>query len=194
MPALRLAQDPDADALLSRDPLALLIGMLLDQQFPMERAFYGPYLLASRLGVDGLDAAALAGEDPDRLTAIFTGPPAIHRYPGSMARRTQELCRVVVDRYDGDVTRLWAEAEDGRAVLKRLNELPGFGAQKAQIFLALLGKQLGVTAPGWREAAGDYGREGSTRSVADVVDADSLQAVRAYKQERKKAAKAAAPA
>ncbi len=188
MPALHLAQDAAADELLSHDPLALLIGMLLDQQFPMERAFYGPYLLASRLGGARLDASRIAGEDADRLVAVFTGPPAIHRYPGSMAQRAQALCRLVAEKYDGDAEQIWRAATDGRELLRRLQELPGFGKQKAQIFVALLGKQLRVTPEGWREVAGDYGREGTTMSVADVVDATSLQAVRAYKQERKRAA------
>jgi uncharacterized HhH-GPD family protein len=183
-----LAQRPDADALLDENPLALLIGMLLDQQFPMERAFAGPHLLSTRLGRD-LDARQLADADPDELAAQFTGPPAVHRYPQAMAQRTQALCRYVVEQYDGDVTRLWNEATDGRDLLRRLTALPGFGKQKAQIFVALLGKQRGVQPPGWREAAGGYGEDGVHRSVADVVDEASLAAVRAYKQERKAAAK-----
>jgi uncharacterized HhH-GPD family protein len=190
MPELCIAQDPAADELLSRDPLALLIGMLLDQQFPMERAFGAPRLLADRLGVDTLDAAALAAADPDQLTKVFQGPPALHRYPASMAARTQELCRILVERYGGRADALWADAPDGAALLKRLNELPGFGAQKSKIFLALLGKQLGVTPPGWREAAGAYGEEGSHRSVADITGPGSLAEVRRFKQEQKAAAKA----
>jgi len=186
---LRIAQDPAADELLGRDPLALLIGMLLDQQFPMERAFGAPRLLADRLGIDTLDAARLAGMDLDELTRVFQGPPALHRYPGSMAGRTQELCRLLVERYDGSAERLWADAPDGATLLRRLKELPGFGAQKASIFLALLGKQYGVTPAGWREAAGAYGEEGSTRSVADITGPESLAQVRAFKQEQKAAAK-----
>jgi uncharacterized HhH-GPD family protein len=189
VPTLRIAQDDAADELLSRDPLALLIGMLLDQQFPMERAFGAPRLLADRLGVDGLDAAALAGADPEELTKVFQGPPALHRYPGSMAGRTQELCRLLVERYGGRAENLWADAPDGGTLLKRLNELPGFGAQKSKIFLALLGKQLGVTPPGWREAAGAYGEEGSHRSVADITGPESLAEVRRFKQEQKQAAR-----
>jgi uncharacterized HhH-GPD family protein len=187
--AICLAQQPEADALLDENPLALLLGMLLDQQFPMERAFAGPRLLADRLG-GTLDARALADADPDELTALFTGPPAVHRYPGSMAQRTQAVCRHIVNNYDGDVTRLWAEAADGRDLLKRLTALPGFGKQKGQIFVALLGKQRGVQPDGWREAAGGYGLPDVHRSVADVVDAESLAAVRSYKQEQKAAAKA----
>jgi uncharacterized HhH-GPD family protein len=189
VPTLRIAQDDAADELLSRDPLALLIGMLLDQQFPMERAFGAPRLLADRLGIDHLDAAALADADPEELTKVFQGPPALHRYPGSMAGRTQELARFLVERYGGRADALWADVPDGASLLKRLNELPGFGAQKSKIFLALLGKQLGVTPPGWREAAGAYGDEGSHRSVADITGPESLAEVRRFKQEQKAAAK-----
>lgn len=192
MPTLRIAQDPAADALLGRDPLALLIGMLLDQQFPMERAFAAPRLLADRLGADRLDAGQLAGMDPDELTGVFQGPPALHRYPGSMAGRAQELCRLLVDRYDGRAENVWADVPDGTTLLRRLEELPGFGAQKASIFLALLGKQYGVTPDGWRAAAGAYGEEGSHRSVADITGPESLAEVRRFKQEQKAAAKKAA--
>jgi uncharacterized HhH-GPD family protein len=192
VPNLRIAQDDAADELLSRDPLALLIGMLLDQQFPMERAFGAPRLLADRLGVDTLSAAALAAVDPDELVRVFQGPPALHRYPGSMAGRTQDLCRVLVERYDGRAENLWSDVPDGATLLKRLSELPGFGAQKSTIFLALLGKQYGVTPAGWREVAGDYGAQGSHRSVADITGPESLAQVRAFKQEQKQAAKAAA--
>ena len=194
VPTLRIAQDDAADELLGRDPLALLIGMLLDQQFPMERAFSAPRLLADRLGVDTLDAGQLADADPEELIAVFQGPPALHRYPGSMAGRTQDLCRLLVERYDGRAENLWADAPDGKALLRRLKELPGFGAQKASIFLALLGKQYGVTPAGWREAAGAYGDEGSTRSVADITGPESLADVRRFKQEQKAAAKKQADA
>jgi uncharacterized HhH-GPD family protein len=186
MPALRLAQDPEADALLSTDPLALLIGMLLDQQFPMERAFAGPALLRQRLGQD-LDARELAQRTD--LVEIFTGPPAIHRYPGSMAGRVQALYQHLVERYDGRPEAIWEAVGTGAEVLKRLKALPGFGDQKARIFLALLGKQLGVQPAGWREAAGAYGEDGSRRSVADVTGPESLAEVRAYKQEMKARAK-----
>lgn len=185
-----LAQSPDADALLDANPLALLIGMLLDQQFPMERAFAGPHLVEQRLG-QPLTARGLADADPDELTALFTGPPAVHRYPGSMAQRTQALCRFLVEHYDGDVEQLWTGVPDGRELLKRLQDLPGFGKQKAQIFLALLGKQRGVRPPGWEQAAGGYGETGVFRSVADVVDGESLSSVRAYKQEQKAAKRSA---
>jgi uncharacterized HhH-GPD family protein len=189
---LRLSQDADADALLDRDPLALLIGMLLDQQFPMERAFASPAELARRLGRDHLYARELAEHDVDALVAVFTGPPALHRYPRSMAGRVQALAAAVVDRYDGDAAAVWRDAPDGRELFRRLTALPGFGVQKAQIFVALLGKQRGVTPPGWREAAGPYGEDGVHMSVADVVDPASLARVREYKQAKKAAAKQAA--
>jgi len=189
VPTVTIAQDPAADELLSRDPLALLIGMLLDQQFPMERAFAAPRLLADRLGVGSLSAADLAAADPEKLVRIFQGPPALHRYPGSMAARTQDLCRLLVERYEGRADKLWDDAPDGATLLRRLSELPGFGAQKSKIFLALLGKQCEVTPPGWREAAGAYGDEGSHRSVADITGPESLAEVRRFKQEQKRAAK-----
>ena len=189
MPTLRIAQDAPADQLLSRDPPALLTATLLDQQFPMERAFAAPRLLADRLGVDTLSAQDMAEADPERLAKVFQGPPALHRYPGSMAARTQELCRLLVARYGGRADALWADAPDGGTLLKRVGELPGFGAQKSKIFVALLGKQYGVSPPGWREAAGDYGLEGSRRSVADVTGPESLAEVRRFKQEAKAATK-----
>jgi uncharacterized HhH-GPD family protein len=194
VPTLRITQDARADELLGRDPLALLLGMLFDQQFPMERAFAGPRLLADRMGLDDtatLSAAGLADADPDALLAWFQGPPAVHRYPGSMAARTQALCRLLVERYDGRADALWADAPDGATLLRRIGELPGFGAQKAKILVALLGKQYGVTPPGWQEAAGSYGEEGSRRSVADITGPGSLAEVRAAKQAAKAAAKAA---
>ena len=191
--ALCIAQQPDADALLDRDPLALLVGMLLDQQFPMERAFAAPAELARRLGGDTLDAHELATYDQEALVAVFRGPPALHRYPGSMAQRTQGLAALIVEHYDGDAANVWRDVTDGRELFGRLAALPGFGTQKAQIFTALLGKQRGVTPEGWREAAGGYGEDGVHKSVADVVDAASLVAVRDYKQEQKAAAKAAKP-
>jgi uncharacterized HhH-GPD family protein len=190
MPSLFLAQVPAADELLAADPLALIIGMLLDQQIPLEKAFFGPYALAERLGVSRLDAAAIAGYDPDAFRELFATVPAIHRFPGSMAERTQNLCRAIADRYDGDASRIWTGARDAKELLKRLGDLPGFGKQKAQIFTALLAKQFGVELAGWREAAGAYGEEGSLRSVADIVDADSLARVRDHKKQMKAAAKA----
>lgn len=189
MPTFTLAQDPDADAVLSANPLALLIGMQLDQQFPMERAFASPALLTERIGE--ITAEKIAEYDHDELVAAFTGPPALHRYPRSMAERVQAVCRTIVDDYDGDVTRIWTEAVDGGDVFRRLNALPGWGKQKAQIFTALLGKQCGLELDGWRDAAGSYGDEGSRRSIADVVDATTLAEVRDFKQAQKRAAKEA---
>jgi uncharacterized HhH-GPD family protein len=186
--AMWLTADPKANELLASDPLALLVGMLLDQQVPMEKAFGGPWVIKERLG--RFDAHAVADADTDDFVAMCSKPPAIHRFPGSMAKRVQELCRALVERYDGDATRIWTEGEpDGKTVLKRLQQLPGFGEQKARIFVALLGKQYGVRPDGWREAAGAYGEEGSRRSVADVTDEQSLQEVRAYKKQAKAAAK-----
>jgi uncharacterized HhH-GPD family protein len=186
---LKLAQDTDADALLDRSPFALLVGMLLDQQFPMERAFAGPWIISERLGHD-LEPAEIADFDPEAFAAILTGPPAVHRYPGSMAGRIQQLARHVVDGYGGRTQALWEGVDSAPELLRRLKALPGFGEQKAKIFLALLAKQRGVEPVGWREVAGGYGEEGSFRSVADVVDGESLAKVRATKQELKRAAKA----
>jgi uncharacterized HhH-GPD family protein len=187
---LNITGDPKADALLERDPFSLVAAMLLDQQMPMERAFAGPQRLAERLGADTLDVTAIAAYDPEKLAAIFARTPAIHRFPGSMAGRVQALAAHVVAEYGGDAAAIWRGAESGKQLLDRLKGLPGFGEQKATIFLALLGKQFGVQPPGWREAAKAYGEEGSRRSVADVVDAVTLSEVRAYKQEAKRAAKA----
>lgn len=187
--ALMLSQDVPADALLERDPLALLLGMLLDQQVPMERAFAAPYQLQQRLGHD-LDVHELAGYDRDALADLFATPSALHRYPRSMAVRVQDICQALVERYDGDVTGLWRDVPNARELLDRLVALPGYGTQKAQIFLALLGKQRNVKPAGWRETAGTFGDEGVYRSIADVTDADSLAKVREHKQQVKAAAKA----
>jgi uncharacterized HhH-GPD family protein len=186
---LSLPVDPNANELLSRDPLALLIGMLLDQQVPFEKAFSSPYELVKRLGHEPT-AAELADYDPDALAAIFADRPALHRFPKAMAARTQDLARLIMDRYDGDPAAIWTSATNGKDLVARLAELPGFGGYKAQIFAALLGKQLGIQPEGWREAAGHFGEEGSHYSVADIVDDDSLAAVRAYKKDMKAAMKA----
>ncbi|MFF4632147.1 HhH-GPD-type base excision DNA repair protein [Streptomyces griseorubiginosus] len=188
---LHLAQDAEADALLGRSPLAALVGMLLDQQVPMEWAFKGPRTIADRLGANDLDAHEIAAQDPEAFAALLSEKPAVHRYPGSMAKRIQQLCQYLVEHYDGEAELVWKGVEDGRELLRRLQELPGFGKQKAQIFLALLGKQLGVQPEGWREAAGAYGEPKSFRSVADITGPESLTKVRAHKQEMKAAAKAA---
>ncbi|GBE64400.1 hypothetical protein MFM001_08620 [Mycobacterium sp. MFM001] len=216
---LCLAQDPEADQLLSDNPFALLVGMVLDQQIPLELAFRGPKTIADRMAVSGLqrvahdqqvpmetalagpkkiadrmgsfDATEIADYDPEKFAALCSERPAVHRFPGSMAKRIQALAQIIVDRYDGDAAALWTAGDpDGAELLRRLKGLPGFGEQKARIFLALLGKQYGVTPPGWREAAGDYGKAGSHMSVADIVDARSLEKVRSYKKQMKgKAAK-----
>jgi uncharacterized HhH-GPD family protein len=186
MPELCLAQRADADALLSSDPLALLIGMVLDQQMPLEWAFTGPLTLTDRLGRD-LDVKELADFDPEALAKIFATPPAIHRFPGSMAGRVQQLCRLIVTDYAGDPTGIWTGARNGDDLRKRVEALPGFGAHKAKIFVALLGKQYGVTPRGWRDAAGDFGKKGTMLSVADITDGATLLKVR----EAKKLAKAA---
>ncbi|MDT5009183.1 MAG: hypothetical protein QOH57_800 [Mycobacterium sp.] len=185
---LCLAQDPEADELLSASPFALLVGMLLDQQIPLEVAFRGPKKIADRIG--GIDAREIADYDPERFAALCAERPAVHRFPGSMAKRIQALAHEVVDRYDGDASGVWTQgAPDGAEVLRRLKGLPGFGEQKARIFLALLGKQYGVTPKGWRSAAGEYGKAGTHVSVADIVDAGSLDRVRSYKKQMKAAAK-----
>ncbi len=187
---LHLTGDPDADRLLSEDPLALLLGMVLDQQVPMETAFSGPLKIKDRLGA--FDAATIAGCDPERFVEVCKQPPAVHRFPGSMAARIQAVCAAIVADWDGDAAAIWTKGDpDGREVLRRLGTLPGFGEQKARIFLALLGKQCGFTGTGWREAAGRYGEDGAFASVADIVDAESLARVRESKRAAKAAAKAA---
>jgi uncharacterized HhH-GPD family protein len=185
---LWMTGDAEADRLLDSDPFALLTGMLLDQQVTMESAFAGPAKIAARM--DGFDVRAIAEADPEAFAALCATPPAVHRFPGSMAARIQAVARAVAEEYDGDVARLWTDGDpDGATVLKRLKALPGFGDQKARIFLALLGKQRGVTPAGWQEAAGAYSDD-VPRSIADVRDPESLARVR----ETKKAAKAAAKA
>ncbi|HWH35935.1 MAG TPA: HhH-GPD-type base excision DNA repair protein [Acidimicrobiales bacterium] len=179
--------DPEADGLLGRDPLALVLGMMLDQQVPMEWAFASPAKLASRLG-GSLDAGAIAAMDPDELAAAFKEKPALHRYPGSMARRAQELCRHLVEVYGGRAEALWEGAATGAELLERLTALPGFGPEKARIFLAVLAKRRGVRPSGWEEAAAPFSDE-CRRSVADVTDPQSLLEVRAFKQARKAAGK-----
>jgi len=191
---LHITGDAAADRLLTDDPLALLIGMLLDQQVAMETAFAGPLKIAERAGT--LDASAIASFDADALAELFKATPAVHRFPGSMAARVQALCAAVEQDWGGDASAIWttpvaqpAEAPDGATVLKRLKALPGFGEQKAKIFLALLGKQYGFTGEGWREASAPYGEDGSYRSVADIVSPDSLAKVREHKRAMKAAAK-----
>ncbi len=184
---LSITGDAEADALLDQSPFALLVGMLLDQQIAMETAFAGPAKLRDRLG--SLDPAGIAALDPDKLVEVMKQTPSVHRFPGSMAGRLQSLASAIVSDWGGDTAAIWTQGDpDGAEVLRRLKALPGFGEQKAKIFLALLGKQKGLDVPGWREAAGDYGLEGY-RSVADIVDADSLTRVREHKRAMKAAAK-----
>ena len=187
--ALHITGDDHADQVLTDDPFALLVGMLLDQQYPMEHAFRGPAKILDRF--ETLDPAAIAAADPEEFAAMASTPPAIHRYGRSMAGRVQELARIVVDTYDGRAERLWTEASSGSDLVARVMALPGFGKQKAQIFTALLAKQLDVRPEGWEKAVGDYAEDGY-RSVADVVDPASLQKVRDYKKAKKAAAKASA--
>jgi uncharacterized HhH-GPD family protein len=186
--AFEIAQDPAADQVLDDSPFALLAGMMLDQQYPMEHAFRGPAKVLDRFGT--FEPAAIAAADPEEFKQLCSTPPAIHRFPGSMAARLQELARIVTDEYDGDASRIWTGAATGTDLMKRLQALPGFGKQKAQIFTTLLAKQLGVRPDGWETVVGDYALEGH-RSVADVTDAASLQKVRDFKQQKKAAAKAA---
>ncbi len=187
---LHITGDSDADRLLTDDPLALLIGMLLDQQVAMETAFAGPLKIRERVG--SVDAATLASYDADALVEVFKETPAVHRYPGAMAGRVQSLCAAIEQDWGGDAAAIWTQDDpDGATVLKRLKALTGFGEQKAKIFLALLGKQYGFTGAGWREAAGAYGEEGSFRSVADIVSPESLAKVREHKRAMKAAAKGA---
>jgi len=188
--ALYLTGDPEADGLLEREPLALLIGMLLDQQVPMEKAFHSPFDLKTRLG-GRLEAAAIADADPGELAAVFAERPALHRFPGSMAGRTQQLCRDLVENYGGRAETVWTTAATGQELFANLKALPGFGEQKARIFVALLAKRMGVKPPGWAEAAGAYSRPGWF-SVADIDSPDSLARVREHKRATKAAAKAAA--
>ena len=187
---LHITGDAAADRLLTDDPLALLIGMLLDQQVAMETAFSGPLKIQERAG--SVDAATLAGYDPEEFVELFKTTPAVHRYPGSMAGRVQSLCAAVEQDWGGDASAIWTQGSPtGPEVLKRLKALPGFGEQKARIFVALLGKQYGFDGEGWREAAGSYGEEGTFRSVADIDSPESLAKVREHKREMKASAKGA---
>ena len=180
--ALPWTEDEEANKLLAENDLALLLGMLLDQQFPMERAFYGPYLIKQRMG-GKLDAAAIAAASPEEFEALAKGPPAIHRFPGSMGKRTQEVCQVLVDNWDGDAGKLWNTAADGKELLKRLKALPGYGDAKARIFVAILGRHMGVRPPGWEEVAADW------PNISDVFSWDDVAELRLKKKEMKAAAK-----
>jgi uncharacterized HhH-GPD family protein len=188
---LHLSGDAEADALLSEDAFALLIGMVLDQQIPLEWAFSGPRRLKERLG-GRLDVADIAAMDPEKLAGAFAERPALHRFPGSNAKRVQALAQIVVDDYDGEAKRIWGEATNGEDLYRRVKALPGFGEQKARIFIALLGKQLDARPPGWEDAAAPYGQAGTMMSVADITSPETLAEVRGYKRAKKAAAKAAA--
>jgi uncharacterized HhH-GPD family protein len=190
---LHLSGDPEADSLLTSNPFALLCGMVLDQQIPLEWAFSGPLRLEQRLG-QPLDPADIAAMDPDGLAQVFAERPALHRFPGSNAKRVQALAQIIVDDYDGQASRIWETAPSGQELYRRVKALPGFGEQKAKIFVALLGKQLGVQPPGWEEAAGPYGQDGTLMSVADITGPETLSQVREFKRAKKAAAKAAAEA
>lgn len=186
--SLRVTGLPEADAVLNEHPFAVVVGMMLDQQYAMEHAFRGPWKILDRFGT--LDPAAIAAADPEEFTRLATTPPAIHRYGRSMAGRVQELARVITDEYDGQAARVWTEASSGADLLKRVRALPGFGEQKARIFVALLAKRLGVRPDGWEQAAGDYALDGY-RSIADVTSPETLQQVRDFKKAKKAAAKSA---
>lgn len=191
--SLHLSGDAAADKLLSEDPFALLIGMVLDQQIPLERAFYAPKALEERLGVP-LDPSGISLLEPSELAAIFSAKPALHRFPFAMADRVAKLARVITETYGGDAASIWKSAPDAKELLRRIESLPGFGKQKAKIFVALLGKQLRVTPPGWEKASHPFSAPGSTLSIADIVGPESLAKVRQYKASLKAAAKASAPA
>ena len=185
--AIHITGDDHADQVLTDDPFALVLGMMLDQQYPMEHAFRGPAKVLERFGT--LDPSAIATADPEQFAALCSTPPAVHRFPGSMAARMQALAALVVEKYDGDAANLWTGVGSGNELLGRVMELPGFGKQKSQIFVALLAKQLDVRPEGWEAVVGDYALDGH-RSVADVVDADSLQKVRDFKKAKKAAVRA----
>jgi uncharacterized HhH-GPD family protein len=189
-PPLRLTGDPEADQLLTDDDNALLIGMVLDQQVPMEKAFSGPLVIAQRMG-GSFDVARIAAMSEDEFVALCSQRPAIHRFPAAMAKRIRQVCSVLAEEYGGQAANIWIDAQSGEEIKAKLSRLPGFGADKAAIFTAVLGKLRGVTPDGWRNAAGYYGEPGTFRSVADIVDDDSLRRVRETKQSVKAAKKAA---
>jgi uncharacterized HhH-GPD family protein len=185
--AIHITGDDKADEVLEGSSFALLLGMLLDQQYPMEHAFRGPAKILDRFG--SLEPAEIAAAEPESFASLCSEPPAVHRFPGSMAQKVQAVAAIVVEEYDGQADRIWSGAENAQDLLKRMTALPGFGKQKAQIFIALLAKQRDVRPEGWEAVVGDYSQEGY-RSVADVVDPASLEKVRAYKKEKKAAARA----
>lgn len=180
---LPLTGDPEADKLLANDPLALILGMLLDQQVPMEWAFHSPYRLRERLG-GRLDAAEIASMHPDELETAFKGPPALHRFPGAMAKRAQALCQALVEKYGGDAGAVWRDVETGDELVKRVRSLPGFGADKSRIFAALLAKRFGIRPAGWEKATSPFSDD-QPRSVADIDSPETLARVREWKKTMK---------
>jgi uncharacterized HhH-GPD family protein len=183
---LAVTGDADADRLLNAEPLAALLGMLLDQQVPMEWAFMSPYRLKERLG--GLDAAQIAAMAPEEVEAVFKEKPALHRYPGSMGKRAHAVCQHLVEHYDGKAENVWKGVRSGDELYRRLREIPGFGDEKSKIFIALLAKRFGKTPKGWEEASAPFG-EDTPRSVADIHDDESLHRVREWKKAKKAAGK-----
>ncbi len=169
----------EANKLLDTDPLALLIGMVLDQQVKMEKAFSGPYELKKRLG--GLDAKKIARMDPDKLDAVFRERPALHRFPGNMARRVQAMTQAVVKDYGGDAGAVWREAKDGDDLAERISALPGFGEMKTKILISVLAKKFGVKPKGWEKHAANW------HTVADVDSPETMLQARAVKREMKAA-------
>jgi len=186
-PAVPVTGDAAADAFLVENPFALLLGMLLDQQVPMEWAFKGPYTLNERLG-GSLDPRTLAAMSPDDVEAVFKAKPALHRFPGSMGKRAYALAQAIVDDYGGDTTKVWREAKSGQALYERLRALPGFGEEKSKIFVALLAKRLGVKPTGWEAAAAPFS-DATPRSVADIDSQETLAQVRDWKRAQKKKGK-----
>ncbi len=177
--------DPAKDALLIAEPFALVLGMMLDQQITMEKAFAGPYDLRERLG-GTLDPATLTSMDPDEVEEVFRTKPALHRYPGSMAKRAIALANAIVEDHGGDTASIWTTAADGAELFDRLRALPGFGDAKARIFIALLAKRFGIRPRGWKAAAGDYA-DANPRSAADIDSPEALEKVRAWKKDQKAA-------
>jgi uncharacterized HhH-GPD family protein len=188
---LNMPVSDKANELLTKDPFALLVALVLDQQIPLERAFASPLDLKQRLG-GKLTPKIIAATDPDELDKIFAQPPALHRFPAANAQRVQKLAHIILDEYKGRADSIWLQAPNGVELLKRVKALPGFGEQKAKIFVALLGKQFDVKPAGWRAACAPFGDKGTTMSIADITDEESLARVRAWKQAKKAAAKAAA--
>lgn len=186
-PTLAVTGDPEADRLLVQEPLALVIGMLLDQQVPMEWAFKGPSTLKARLG-GRLDATAIAAMPEDAFVAVCAEKPAIHRFPGSMGKRTHQLCGFLVDEYGGDAAAIWTGVKTGDELLARVQALPGFGAEKSKIFVAMLAKRFGITPRGWKAATAPFS-DATPRSVADIDSAESLLRVREWKKAQKAAGK-----